>query len=167
MSHWYPQKWKVKSHCLHFPLKDSQKYSNAHSQRSSSVCIHDIHLHVVNIGLQLFADTMSFCSSFVGRGEKKNFKTLSLWWILILRVTSSKSRTEQLFTMARSTSCQRHFSSLKTTHYTFSSSAFAQLQKLTFSQGDVSSLCPYTSIPQRFGIYLYELQHENFSPGRA
>lgn len=41
-----------------------------------------------------------------------------------------KSRTEQLFTMAQSTSCRTTFLHL-TTHYAFSSSAFAQL-RLTF-----------------------------------
>jgi hypothetical protein len=57
-----------------------------------------------------------------------------------------------------------HFSSFETTHYAFSSSTFALHQRLTFSQGDVQNLRPYTSTPQRFWIYLHELQHENFSP---
>jgi hypothetical protein len=30
------------------------------TKKQGSICIHDIHLHVVNIGLQLFADTMKF-----------------------------------------------------------------------------------------------------------
>lgn len=57
-----------------------------------------------------------------------------------------------------------HFSSLETTHYAFSSSAFARLQRLAFSQGDY-----WCAEPSPKHIYTAETpprasKKENFSP---
>jgi hypothetical protein len=117
-----------------FSWREPEVLKCTFTKTQGSISIHDIHLHMAS-GWQLFADTMKFWllfSSFVRQGKKK--RTSRSYLCGEFRFSESPVQIQNWTIIYHGTEhfVSHHFSSLETTHYAFSSSAFAQLQRLTF-----------------------------------